>query len=114
MFYRQDVTALETYFPNVLQEKIAEYLAKHNLVFSGSPTTQNKDIVKNLVQESMLKISTIQNLPLLHIHTFYPQIIQAQYTEVYHLTTARVHLSFWSVNLVCSSSIGGKQKHVKQ
>lgn len=39
---------LERHFPNVLQEKIAEYLSKHNLVFSQSPNAGGKSLVANL------------------------------------------------------------------
>ena len=80
VLHRQDVTALETYFPNVLQEKIAEYLAKHNLVFSGSPTTQNKDIVKNLVQESNAEpLKNTEPPPTSHAHILSPDHSDAMY-----------------------------------
>ena len=48
VLHKGDVMDLERHFPNVLQEKIAEYLSKHNLVFSQSPNAGGKSLVANL------------------------------------------------------------------
>merc|ERR1712167_258952 len=48
VLHKGDVMDLERHFPNVLQEKIAEYLSKHNLVFSQSPNAGGKGLVANL------------------------------------------------------------------
>ena len=48
VLHKDDVMDLERHFPNVLQEKIAEYLSKHNLVFSQSPNAGGKGLVANL------------------------------------------------------------------
>ena len=80
VLHRNDVTALEAYFPNVLQEKIAEYLTKHNLVFSRSPSTQNKDIVKNLVEENNAESSNkTEPSPASQSHILSPANSEAMY-----------------------------------
>jgi hypothetical protein len=48
VLHKDDVSDLERHFPNVLREKIAEYLSKNNLVFSTSPNVGGKSIAQNL------------------------------------------------------------------